>query len=102
METGDALTQWWIYGLSAIGGGVSFVQSFVIGDTWKTHSLKLTGRIITAIFAGVMSHQFAIALALPKTWLLLVVGIGAWRGTAALQAISQFLDKKNGAGEAEK
>jgi len=94
METGDALTQWWIYGLSAIGGGVSFIQSFVVGDTWKTHSLKLIGRLITAIFAGFMSYQFAIALTLPKSWIFLMVGIGAWRGTVALQAIAQFLDKK--------
>lgn len=96
MENFDALKQWWIYGLSAIGGIVGYGQDFKLDDTWKIHVLKFTFRLMTALFAGMMAYTLSTAIGLPKVWSFLMVGIFAWRGARGLQAISDYLDKKLG------
>ena len=93
MET-DALGMPWIYGLSAIAGVVGFAQTFSFEDTWKRSALKLAGRLGVSIFAGMMTYHFAIAIGVPKSWIFLAVGIGAWRGDKGLQAIADAWDRR--------
>ena len=95
-EINDAFSQAWIYILSGIAGVVGYGQDFIKEDTWKTQTFKFINRMATALFAGAMSYQLAKALGVPSSWIFLAVGIGAWRGIKALQAISDAWDRKSG------
>jgi len=95
-EINDAFSQAWIYILSAVAGVVGFGQDFIKEDKWKAQTLKFINRMATALFAGVMSYQLAKALGVPNSWIFLAVGIRAWRGIKALQAISDAWDRKSG------
>ena len=97
-EINDAISQWWVYALSSLGGLVGYGQDFNLEDTCKIQTLKLFNRMTTAIFAGVMTLLLCKALAMSLTWTFLAVGIGAWRGIRGLQVISDFIDKKFGKG----
>ena len=93
-ELNDAFGQLWIYILSSIAGAVGFGQDFIKEDKWKTQVLKFINRMVTALFAGVMSYQLVKALGVPASWSFLAVGIGAWRGVKALQTISDAWDRR--------
>lgn len=93
IEYANGLGEWWIYGLSAMAGVVAFGQEFKLEDAWKIQLLKLSNRIITSEFAGAMCFMLAQAIGMPKSWIFLAVGIGAWRGAKSLQQIAETLDK---------
>lgn len=104
MELGNA-SEYWIYVLSSIAGAVGFTQNFSFEESWRRNLLKLLGRIIVSIFAGVMSLHAARWVGVNGEGLFLAVGIGAWRGDKGLQVLAdwwdRFFGKKTDGGKGE-
>ena len=93
-EINDAISQIWVYFLSALGGIVGYGQDFKLEDGITIQCLKIANRIVAAIFTGLITLILCKALGLSLLWTFPIVGIFAWRGVRGLQALADWIDKK--------
>jgi len=93
-ETYSVLTYLWVFGLSALGGFVSFMRKVREGNARAWNFVEFFGEIFTSAFAGVLTfflcewsgfHQLATAA---------FVGISGHMGSRALFHLEGFFETK--------
>lgn len=89
-----ALTYLWVILLSAWGGVVSFYAKFKRGEVRACNFIELTGEIVTAGFAGVLTFWFAEAANLNPLITAALVGISGHMGSRAIYAMELWATKK--------
>ena len=92
----DILRDWLIYAISFVASIVSFATVYKLEDSWKLTALKFFVHYATALFAAWMMYLLISPLKWNPAWVMLAVGISAWRGSAQLKRLSSKLDKLAG------
>jgi len=95
--TYSMLTYLWVFGLSILGGLVSFLRKVKEGHSRVYNVAELIGEIITAAFAGVITFWLCEWSAFDPLVTAAFVGISGHMGSRAIFMFENMLSNKFGA-----
>jgi hypothetical protein len=95
------ITYAWVFGLSAMGGVVAFMQKLKDGHARVFNLVEFVGEIVTSAFTGVITFYLCESAHLDRILTAALVGVAGHMGSRALYFIEHALAKrfKNGAPE---
>ena len=92
----DFLAPLWVWIMSALGGGVAYLEDFKLEDTWKTWLLKFLTKSSSSALAGLLTYHAVLAMNIGSEWHVIAVGIGAHMGTDALKFMGELWKARAG------
>jgi LydA holin phage, holin superfamily III len=93
-ETFTTLTYLWVFGLSALGGIVSFARKVREGHARAWNFVEFIGEIVTSSFAGVMTFYLCEWSNFAPLLTAAMVGIAGHMGSRAIFLLEAFFDQK--------
>jgi len=93
-ETYSVLTYLWVFGLSALGGAVSFIRKVKDGHARAFNVAELFGELFTSAFAGVLTFYLCEWSGFAPLATAAFVGIAGHMGSRALFQLEGFFETK--------
>lgn len=93
-ENYTLLTYFWVFGLSALGGAVSFMRKVREGHARAWNFAELLGEIATSAFAGVMTFYLCEWSGFAPLATAAFVGIAGHMGSKAIALLEGFFETK--------
>jgi CHASE2 domain-containing sensor protein len=93
-ETYTWLTYAWVFGLSSLGGVVSFIRKVKRGHARAFNFVELAGEIFTSAFAGVLTFYLCEWSGFAPTATAAFVGIAGHMGSRALFQLEGFFQSR--------
>lgn len=88
------LTYAWVFGLSALGGAVSFIQKVKNGHARAWNFAEFAGEISTSAFAGVMTFYLCEWSGFAPLASAAFVGIAGHMGSKAMAHLESFFESR--------
>lgn len=89
-ETFSLITYLWVFGISMLGGAVSFLRKVKKGKTRMWNFMEFIGEIATSSFAGIITFYLCQAGNLSPLMTAALVGISGHMGSRALFRLEAF------------
>lgn len=93
-ESYTILTYAWVFGLSALGGFVSFMRKIKTGQARAWNIVELIGEIVTSAFAGVITFWLCEWAKIPPLMTAAMVGITGHMGSRALFLLEKWAESR--------
>lgn len=93
-ETYSYLTYAWVFGLSALGGFVSFMRKLKQGHARAWNFVELVGELTTSAFAGVITFWLCEWAGFAPLATAAFVGIAGHMGSRAIFQLEGFFSTK--------
>ncbi|MGV8899997.1 MAG: phage holin family protein [Burkholderiaceae bacterium] len=93
-ETYSYLTYLWVFGLSALGGAVSFIRKVREGNARAWNFVEFIGEIMTSVFAGVLTFYLCEWSGFSQLATAAFTGIGGHMGSRAIFILEKFFESK--------
>jgi hypothetical protein len=93
----DMIAPGWVWLLSMLGAGVSYLEDFKLGDGWKVWLLKALTKGSSSALAAVLTYHALLAMDINGKWHVVIVGVSAHMGVEALKAMGEAWKARAGA-----
>lgn len=93
-ETYSILTYAWVFGLSALGGAVSFIRKVKQGHARAWNFVEFFGELSTSAFAGVITFWLCEWAGFHPLMTAAFVGISGHMGSRAIFQLESFFEGK--------
>lgn len=93
-ENYTLLTYFWVFGLSALGGLVSFIHKVKHGHAKAWNFAEFVGEIATSAFAGVMTFYLCEWSGFDQLATAAFVGISGHMGSKAIKLLEGFFESR--------
>jgi hypothetical protein len=90
----DLLAPMWVWVISFVGAAVGWLEGFKPEDTTGVKCLKAATRLASSALAAVLTYHALLAMAIPQTWHVVLVGIAGHMGVEALKWFGEFWKTK--------
>ena len=90
----DLITYVWVFGLSAMGGVVAFMQKLKNGHARVFNFVEFIGEIVTSAFTGVITFYLCESAHLDRILTAALVGVAGHMGSRALYFIEHAVAKR--------
>ena len=88
------LTYLWVFGLSSLGGFISFVNKIKKGHARAFNIAEFMGEIATSAFAGVITFWLCENASISPLITAALVGVSGHMGSRAILLFEEWLAKK--------
>jgi hypothetical protein len=88
------LTYAWVFGLSSLGGFISFMNKLKKGHTRAFNIAEFMGEIATSAFSGVITFWMCENAGLSGLITAALVGVSGHMGSRAILLFEEYLAKK--------
>lgn len=99
--TYSLLTYCWVFGVSSLGGVVSYINKIKQGKTKVFSFWGLVGEAVTSVFAGITTFFLCESAGLEQITSAALIGLSGHMGSRAIYLIQHFTAKKIGVTESE-
>lgn len=93
-ENYTLLTYAWVFGLSALGGFVSFMRKVKEGKARAWNFVEFVGEIVTSAFAGVITFWLCEWARIPPLMTAAMVGIAGHMGSRAIYLLEKWAEQR--------
>jgi len=88
------MTYAWVFGLSALGGVVSFIRKFKEGHVRAFNFVEFVGELVTSAFAGVITFWLCEWAKIPPLMTAALVGIAGHMGSRAIFLLEKWVEMR--------
>lgn len=94
-------TYLWVFGISSLGGVVSYINKLRQGKTKVFCFWSLIGEAITSVFVGVTTFFICESAGIEQITSAALIGLSGHMGSRAIYLAQHFMAKKMGVSESE-
>jgi len=90
------ITYLWVFGVSALGGVVSYVRKVRAGQAEKFSIMEVIGEIVISAFTGLVTFWLCEAASIDQPLTAALVGISGHMGSRAIALFEDMLKRRLG------
>lgn len=89
-QIADLIAPLWVWIISMLGAFVGFLEDFKPEDRWPVMLMKGAMRLSSSALAAVLTYHALLAMDVPQSWHVVLVGIAGHMGVEALRVMGEF------------